>query len=65
MIPFQSAFSHTYGNDAMQGPSPIEASELESYSRPKAMSSRKPSEVLLENSNIRPDVARVAVLGYN
>lgn len=25
----------------------------------------KPTQVLIENSNDRPDVARVAILGYN
>lgn len=32
---------------------------------PKVAISRRPSEVLVENSNIRPDVAKVAILGYN
>lgn len=26
---------------------------------------RKPTEVLMENSNDRPDVATIAILGYN
>lgn len=31
----------------------------------KAVFSRRPSEVLVENSNLRPDVVKVAILGYN
>jgi hypothetical protein len=31
----------------------------------KAVFSQRPSEVLVENSNLRPDVAKVAILGYN
>lgn len=41
------------------------ASFAAAYSLPKVEICRRPSEVLLENSSIRPDVANIAILGYN
>ncbi|GAB7549409.1 hypothetical protein CS8_091140 [Cupriavidus sp. 8B] len=35
------------------------------YSLPSVAFCKRPSEVLVENSSIRPDVAKVAILGYN
>lgn len=35
------------------------------YAAPHFGPLRKPTEVLMDNSNDRPDVATIAILGYN
>ncbi|BDB28424.1 hypothetical protein Tamer19_38830 [Cupriavidus sp. TA19] len=42
---------------------PRSMSQVRSESR--ALAQRTPTEVLTDNSNDRPDVATIAVLGYN
>lgn len=66
MIPVQPPFQYVNGYASVQRLSCAEERVFSvEYERPKTVPPRKPSEALVENSNTRPDVAKVAVLGYN
>ena len=46
-------------------PAPVSSQLWSTNETQKVEMFRSPSEVLVENSNVRPDVASVAILGYN
>jgi len=60
-----SPFYYVDGFEGTTHPAPEFSQLAPTYTAPKAVFSRRPSEILVENSNVRPDVARVAILGYN
>lgn len=58
-------FSNVPGSSAVSRPTDHSASRTASTNSLTNGVYRKPSEVLMENSSDRPDVANIAWLGYN